>query len=76
MQFPENSSSGEHGSWEGLRQHQPEVEGWEGSARGGGSMLEVREEARVAAAATRQGAGVSQVGDSLGLVVTRRSFSF
>ena len=34
MQFPENSSSGEHGSWEGLRQHQPEVEGWEGSARG------------------------------------------
>lgn len=42
----------------------------------GGSMLEVREEARVAAAATRQEAGVSQVGDGLGLVVTRRSFSF
>ena len=39
-------------------------------------MLEVREEARVAAAATRQEAGVSQVGDGLGLVVTRRSFSF
>lgn len=49
--------------------------GGEGSAQGG-SMLEVREEARVAAAVTRQGAGVSQVGDGLGLVVTRHSFSF
>ena len=46
MQFlEENSSSREDGSWEGLRQHQPEAEGWGGKCPGAGSMLEVREEA-------------------------------
>ena len=76
MQFPEeNSSNREHGSWEGLRQHQPEAEGWGGKCPGG-SMLEVREEAWVAAAAAWQGAGVSQVGAVWVLLSQGVHFSF
>ena len=51
------------------------AEGWGGKCPGG-SMLEVREEAWVAAAAARQGAGVSQVGAVWVLLSQGVHFSF